>query len=131
MNNYDDIINLKPHKSNKYPHMPIDKRAAQFAPFAALTGYNDAINETKRQTQEKIELDEEYKLILNNKLKNIKENINKKEQTTIKYFIKDDKKQGGKYIKETVIIKNIDNINKQLILEDKRKINIDDLIEIE
>ena len=69
MNNYDDIINLPPHKSNKYPHMPINKRAAQFAPFSALTGYNEAINETKRQTQDKIELDEEYKLILNNKLK--------------------------------------------------------------
>ena len=74
-NKYDDIINLPHHISKKHPQMTLEARAAQFAPFAALTGYEDAINETARQTSEKIELDDEAKEILDNKIQIIKEQI--------------------------------------------------------
>ena len=68
MNNYDDIINLPHHVSSKRPQMTLENRAAQFAPFSALTGYSEAIKETGRLTNKKIEIDEEEKIILNTKL---------------------------------------------------------------
>lgn len=76
MGNYDDIINLPHHQSSKYPHMSMRSRAAQFAPFAALTGYASEIDEAKRLTAEKAELNEDAKSDLNFKLNYIADNIN-------------------------------------------------------
>ena len=72
---YDDIINMPHHISKKHPQMSIEMRSAQFAPFAALTGYEDAVEETGRLTSERIDIDEELKVILNKKLKTIQKEI--------------------------------------------------------
>ena len=94
--NYDDIIQLPHHVSSVHPHMSIHDRAAQFAPFAALTGHGAAIAETARLTDEKLELDESQKMVLDQKLLNIMHNADKK-CVSIEYFVKDDRKAGGRY----------------------------------
>lgn len=128
--NYEDIINLPHHVSNKHPQMPIESRAAQFAPFAALTGHSEAIKETARLTDKKIELDEGLKNILNDKLQIVLNNIKKEPTVTVTYFEYDSKKSGGKYISKTGIIKKIDIINQYILFTDKTKIPIDDIINI-
>ena len=130
MNNYDDIINMTHHVSSKRTPMPIEKRAAQFAPFSALTGYEDKINEIKRITDKKIQIDETRKTILNNKLQILYNNIINKPIIEITYFIKDIKKEGGKYITNIEIIKKIDIYQRQIILEDNTKINFEDIYDI-
>ena len=127
---YDDIINM-PHKvSNVHKRMSLYNRAAQFAPFAALTGYNEAINETKRYTSKKIELDEEEKSIINNKLIEIESNINSYKCLNIKYFVKDKLKDGGSYYEVTGYVKRIDTYNNLIILTNNKKIHINDIISI-
>ena len=127
---YSDIINLPHHTSLNHPRMSIEKRAAQFAPFAALTGYEELVKETARLTDKRIELDDGVKQILNDKLKYIKENIKNKPMVTFTYFVYDLKKTGGKYIKLTGIVKKIDEFNGIVILEDKTKIPINEIIDI-
>ena len=105
--NYDDIINLPHYVSKKRPQMSIEARSAQFAPFAALTGYDEKVKETARLTDRKIELEDGQKEILNNKLLYILENIEEKPEITFTYFIKDTKKSGGKYIEKTGIARKI------------------------
>lgn len=131
MDKYKDIINLPHHTSKKHPRMSIEKRAAQFAPFSALTGYSEAIKETARITDNEIEIDEGLKIILNDKLENIKNKLKQKPLISFTYFVKDKNKNGGKYIKEQGIIKKIDNYNKQIILENNKKIPIVEIIDIE
>lgn len=128
--NYDDIINLKHFEPIKHKRMGIDARSAQFAPFAALTGYNDAIKETARLTDKRIELTEDEKEKLNNQIMFIIENNYLNPLVVFTYFVKDNKKTGGKYIEKEGIIKKIDNINGYIILKDKTKIKIDDIINI-
>lgn len=130
MGKYDDIINMPHHVSKKHPQLSMVQRAAQFAPFAALTGYGDAIKETTRLTEDRIELDEAEKLKLNNKLLELKNNISNIPTVTITYFLPDIKKSGGEYITVISNLKNIDENNHILILEDKTKIPISDIIEI-
>lgn len=91
MNKYKDIINLPHHVSKTRKPMSLYNRAAQFAPFAALTGYDDAIKETARLTEQRIELSDEAKEIINNKIKKIKKEIKSNPQVTIKYFVLDKK----------------------------------------
>ena len=129
-NKYDDIIDLPHHISKKHPRMSLEDRSAQFASFAALTGYEDIINETARITNAKIELDEESKLTLNRKIQEIKKKINEKLNITITYFIPDLKKTGGRYVTINGIVKKIDEYKKILILEDKTEILISDIVEI-
>ena len=133
MNNngkYDDIINMPRHISKKHPQMSLEMRSAQFAPFAALTGYDEQIEETSRITCKKKELNEELKEILNKKLQIIEERMNTKPQITVTYFIEDLKKNGGKYVTVTGRVRKIDK-NKQLIVLDvKKEIPISDIIEI-
>ena len=130
MNNYEDIINMPHHVSTKHPQMSLENRAAQFAPFAALTGYNDIIKETSRLTDMKLELSEEMKDIINDKLNFLNEKIKSKPIATITYFIKDKVKEGGSYITVTSNIKQIDLVNKYIILTNKKKISINDIIGI-
>lgn len=127
---YSDIINLPHFESTKHKRMSIEARSAQFAPFAALTGYEDAIKETSRLTDKKIEIDDGLKQILNNKLQYILNNIDLNPIITFTYFKNDNKKSGGKYIKKEGIIKKIDTIEENIILKDKTKIKIDDIINI-
>ena len=130
MNKYDDIINLPHHVSKIRLPMTLYNRAAQFAPFAALTGYDDAIEEVGRITSKKIELDEELKSILNENIKIINDNIKEKPEASITYFVPDSKKIGGSYKTINCNIKRIDEINKFIILTDNTKISIDDLLNI-
>ena len=129
--NYDDIINLPHYVSKKRPQMSIESRSAQFAPFAALTGYDEQVKETARLTDKKIELEDGQKEILNNKLLYILENINSKPEITFTYFVKDNKKNGGKYVDKTGIVRKIDMIEQYIQLIDKSKIDINDIIDIE
>lgn len=129
-NNYEDIINLPHHTSLKHPRMTRESRAAQFAPFAALTGHDDAIKETARLTDKRIELTEEEKLNINNKLQIINDNIKNHPKINITYFEYDKKKEGGKYLTHTGNIKKIDMLEQIIILTDKTKININEIIDI-
>ena len=110
--------------------MPIESRAAQFAPFAALTGYDEAVKEAARLTDERIEIDEGLKSIINNKLQIILENIKEKPEITITYFIHDKNKSGGKYITISGNVNKIDMTNGYIMLIDKTKISINEIINI-
>lgn len=129
MNKYKDIINLSRPKS-KYPSMSLNNRSAQFAPFSALTGYDEKIKEIARITDYKIELAEDEKLKLNVKLEWLKKNIRQNPKVTITYFVADKKKSGGSYQKITDNIKKIDEIDRYIILMNQIKIYIDDIIDI-
>ena len=127
MDDYKDIIKIKKHEpSYKHPRMSIESRSGIFAPFSSLSGYKEEIDETSRTTDNKIELDEDSK----EKINNILINLNKNQEVMIEYFIKDNKKTGGKYIKVSGIIKKIDYINKEIIMIDKTKISINNIINI-
>ena len=130
-NKYNDIINLPHHVSNTHPSMSVYARSAQFAPFAALKGYDDEIKETGRVTNKRIDIDEELKNELNIKLKVIAKNILNKPRISFTYFIPDERKDGGKYTKTTGCVKKIDEYKKMIILEDNIKFNICDIVNIE
>lgn len=130
MNNYDDIINLD-RPISKHKKLSIDSRAAQFAPFAALTGYDNAVKETARLTDKRIEIDEGIKEVLSNKLYYLQENINVKPEATFMYFVPDSKKSGGRYVEITGIVRKIDMIEQYVQLIDKNKIFINEIISIE
>ena len=129
MGNYDDILNLK-RPISKHPKMSLYQRSAQFAPFAALTGYEGQVKETARLTDRRIELDEEMKLILDLKIQVIKEMLSDNPEVEITYFIPDTRKDGGKY--ETIInnVKKIDSYNEHIIMQNNLKIEIKEIINI-
>ena len=129
-NKYDDIINLPHHISNKHPQMSLEERAAQFAPFAALTGYDDEVKETARLTDQRIDLDEEVKSILDSKIQTILGKISTRPTISVTYFITDDKKEGGKYVTITGIVKKIDKYKQVIVLEDRTEIPINEIISI-
>ena len=128
--NYDDIINLPHHVSTKHPQMSLEARSAQFAPFAALTGYDDAIEETGRLTTDKIDLDEEIKNKINEKIKIIKNNLSSYPKVSIKYFIPDIKKEGGCYRQVLGLVKKIDEYKQIIVLDDNTAIPITEIIDI-
>lgn len=105
---YENIINKPHHVSKVHPQISLYARSAQFAPFAALTGYEDAVKETARETQEELEIDDELKSILDAKLQMLIEIKESNPEISITYFVKDEKKSGGKYVTITGIIKKID-----------------------
>lgn len=127
---YDDIINLPHHTSTKHPRMTRTARAAQFAPFAALTGLDDEMEETARLTDKKISLDDEQKQVINRELLFIKNNPQRDIPVIITFFKSDVRKDGGAYIEKEVRIKKIDEINRKLILSDYSEIKIDDLFSV-
>lgn len=129
MENYDDIINLK-RPVSKHPKMSLYQRSAQFAPFAALTGYEGQVKETARLTDKKIELDEEVKVMLDMKIQVIQEILSNNPELEITYFISDSKKEGGRY--DTIIdsIKKIDNYKQQFIMKNGLIIDIKEIINI-
>ena len=129
MGKYDDIINLK-RPVSKHPKMSLYQRSAQFAPFAALTGYEEAVKETARETENELDIDDELKAILDDKLQLIIEQKDNKPEVSITYFVKDKKKEGGAYITKTGIVKKIDSYNQILSLADNTEIPIKDIIDI-
>ena len=128
---YDDIINLPHHVSATRPQMSMIDRAAQFAPFAALTGYDAAIKETGRLTDEKIELDEESLNILNMKFQILVDNLADEPEVTFTYFKPDERKAGGAYIEVTGTVKKVDDFERQIVMQNGMKMQMDDILNIE
>ncbi|MBQ4573499.1 MAG: hypothetical protein IJA80_09510 [Clostridia bacterium] len=131
MEKYNDIINLPHYQSKKRPHMSIYDRAAQFSPFAALTGHDEAIKETARLTDKKTELSETTKTILDEKFSFIMEHIYNQPEITVTYFIPDTLKSGGMYVDYTGCVKKYDYHNRILHFTDNTEIKVDDIMEIE
>ena len=127
----DDIINLPRHTSTSRPRMSTYDRAAQFSPFAALTGYDAAITETARLTDKRVELDEYSKADLNERLCIINDLMDEQPKVSITYFQPDNKKYGGAYITVTGCMKKIDEYQQKVVMQDDTKIPIDDIFEIE
>lgn len=130
MSKYDDIINLPHHRSNTHAHMPVSDRAAQFAPFAALTGYGDAVKETARLTDEKITLDLDALAELDVTLQEIAQRLPDCPKVRICYYEKDKLKEGGKYNTEEFCIKKIDTYRRKIVTESGKNIPIEDIIEL-
>lgn len=128
---YKDIIDLPHHQSIRRPRMAMIDRAAQFSPFAALTGHNDAIIETARLTDRKIELDEGTKSIINEKIQMISDFLFEKPTVTFTHFEPDIKKEGGTYLNTTGTVKMIDEFKREIILTDGRIILIEHIYDIE
>lgn len=128
---YDDIIHLPHHVSATRPHMSPLERAAQFSPFSALSGYGAAVKEAGRLTESRIELSEDEKARLDEKQQIILNAIDSQPEITITYFVPDEKKDGGRYISVTGIIRKIDDYERILVLTDETKIPLDDIIDID
>lgn len=129
--NYDDIINLPYHTSETHPRMSMIDRAAQFSPFAALTGYNSVIQETERLTARRIELDESAKSVLNNKLQMIIDFTDDAPEVTIVYFKPDDRKTGGEYVTVCGTVKKIRTDTQELVFSDGTAIPVNEIYKIE
>lgn len=128
--NYEDIINLPHYEPKNHPRMSNYNRAAQFAPFAALTGYEEQVKETARLTDKKVEIDEGLRNLINSKLQIIDRNIKSRPEVTITYFVKDKKKNGGCYVTITDNVKKVDSIEKIIVLSDNTKIAMKDILTI-
>ena len=128
---YNDIIDSSYPFKLKNPRMSISNRAAQFSPFAALSGYEAAIRETARLTSRRIELGEDSIIQLNEQLKRIMGSLDEQQKVSITYFVADEKKLGGEYVKATGEIKKIDKFERTVIMGDKTIIPIADILEIE
>ena len=128
---YDKIMGLPHHVSKTRPQMPMSDRAAQFAPFAALTGYDAAIKETRRLTDERIELDVEALSALDMKYQLLMEAHDEAPEVTITYFQPDERKAGGKYVSAVGAVKKIDDFERRITMQDGAKIPMDDVLSIE
>lgn len=128
---YDDIINLPHHTSPTRPRMAMIDRAAQFSPFAALTGYDAAVKETARLTDQRIELDEYEKADLDERLQLIQEHLSEQPKVEITYFKPDERKSGGAYLSVSGVIKKIDSFERHVVMMDGKKIPIDEIFQID
>ena len=131
LHNYDDIIDLPHHVSPNRRRMSNTERGAQFSPFAALTGYEAAVEEAARLTDGKKELTEEMKAIIDAKIQAISEHPDAEPQVTITYFKPDERKEGGAYVRVTGAVKEIDRIGKTIVLTDHTEIPMEQIREIE
>ena len=130
MGKFDDIINHEYIKSPTRRHMTMVERAAQFGAFKAVVGHEDALHETARLTDEKMELDEYTKVELNEKLQMIATS-DEAEEVSITYFVPDERKQGGAYLTITGVVTKIREYERDVIMEDGTQISIDDIMTIE
>ena len=128
---YDDIIDMPHHVSSVHAHMSSVDRAAQFSPFAALTGYDAAVKETARLTEQRIELDEYEKEEIDSKLQYIKSVMPDSPEITITHFKKDLLKDGGSYVMSEGHVKKIDEYENTIVMMNGKKIYIDDIVEIQ
>ena len=128
---YEDIVNLPPHISKRHPQPTMMDRAARFAPFAAITGYEEMVLEEARVTEERIDLDEGALSLLNEKLNMIQEFLDEEPEIKITYFESDKKKAGGAYVSITGVVKRIDEYEHLIIMTDGKKIRIDDIFGLE
>ena len=128
---YEDIVNLPPHISKKHPQPTMMDRAARFAPFAAITGYEEMVLEEARVTEERIDLDEGTLSLLNEKLNMIQEFLDEEPEVTITYFEPDKKKSGGAYVSVTGTVKRIDEYEHLVLMTDGKKIKIEEIYNIQ
>ena len=128
---YDDIIHLPHHVSLTRPQMPMQDRAAQFSPFAALTGYDAAVKETARLTDKMIVLDEEALTFLNRKYQILVDRLDERSEVIITYFKPDAKKSGGAYVEIAGAVKKVDYIERIIVMMDGTKLPMDDVLDIE
>ena len=128
---YNEIMGLPHHVSKTRSQMPMSDRAAQFAPFAALTGYDSAIKETGRLTDERIELDEEALTALDMKYQLLMEALDEAPEVTITYFQPDERKAGGKYVSAVGTVKKIDDFERRITMRDGTRIPMDDVLSID
>lgn len=131
MEKYKDIINLPHKQSSKRPHMSLQDRAAQFAPFAALVGYDDAIKETGRLTDERIEMSEEKLAVLNARYQILVDHLGEEPEVAITYFVPDIYKTGGSYITTTGVVKKLDTYERLITMVDGARILMDDVLTLE
>lgn len=138
---YDDIIGLPHPVSQKHPQMPLRDRAAQFSPFAALTGYEDAVDETARLTDQRIELAEDARAALNAQLAGLAARLASAAAAavpiaahpliSVTYFVPDAAKAGGAYLTELCTVKRLDEAESCLLLSDGRRIPLQDILQLE
>lgn len=129
--NYEDIIHLPHHVSERHPQMPLSARAAQFSPFAALTGHEDAIRETGRLTEDFREPDEDRRELLDNKIRLLQENLSEHPEVEVTYFQPDSKKSGGAYITVRGRVKKIDASSCRMVFTDQTDLALDNICSIE
>ena len=127
---YEKIIGLPHHVSERHPRLGKDSYAAQFSPFAALSGYEQIISETVRTTNERPQLDDDAKLRLSNKLKVVMDHIDEKPLITLSYFVPDKRKAGGECVTLDGVIKKLDVYERIIFMTDGRRIPADDLYDI-
>ena len=131
MSEYDDIIYLPHHVSRIHPQMSMEDRAAQFSPFAALTGYEAAVKETARLTDDREELDEDEKTRLNAQLQKISARLQEQPEVMVTYFAPDERKTGGARQTYRGRLRKIDRNRKMLIMVDQTELPIENLLNIE
>lgn len=131
MGKYDDIIDMPHHVSDKRQHMSQRDRAAQFSPFAALTGYDEAVSETARLTDKKTELTEDMKDMLDRKMRLLCEHIAQTPEITVTYFSPDMKKDGGEYKKFSGFLRRIDPVSAELVFKGGYCIHAEDILSLE
>ena len=128
--NYDDIIALPHPEPRTHPRMSLHDRAAQFSPFAALTGHSAAIAETGRLTDSRITLDESEMARVDAELQHLQELLPSRPTVSITYFVPDERKAGGSYQTVTGTVRRIDTVNSVLLLTDQRAIPIPDILDV-
>ena len=128
---YSDIINLPHHVSHNHPQMPMEARAAQFAPFAALTGYDAVIHETARLTEGQVELEEYDNERLNRKYAELMTILDSHPEITVSYFKPDEHKAGGAYVTVTGQLKKIDTYEQLMVMEDGTAIPIGNIMDLQ
>ena len=127
---YDDIINLQHYVSSYREHMSVLDRAAQFSPFAAVTGFDGAIKETARLTDHRIELDEVEKAILDEKLRIVQEQLSRQQEIELVFFRPDELKAGGGYISMSGTVKKIEGYEHVVVMQDGTRIPIEEIVDI-
>ena len=130
MNRYDDIINLPHHISPTRQRMSMHDRAAQFAPFAALVGYDEAVAETARRTELRPELDEQEQRATNERLAYIAEHIDEHPEVRIRYFVPDERKSGGAIVEVSGKTYRISDADTTITLADGCKIRLSDIVDL-
>lgn len=131
MSGYEDILNLPHHVSKKHPQMSMHNRAAQFSPFAALTGYDSAIRETARQTNRRMDLGEDEQAEIGEKLRLLMDRAGEHPEAAFVVFVPDARKAGGEYVSLTARVKRVDELARRVILADGREISFGDILEID
>lgn len=130
LHDYSDIIDLPRPEPQRHTRMPVSARAAQFAPFAALSGYTSVIEEISRHTEEKPNLDESVKQEINRSLLYLKKHPGSPEPVRVEYFLPDPKKSGGSFETASGPVEKVDDYEKALILADGLRIPFDDILGI-